>query len=88
MHFTKEDLLERILSPINLNKAYKQVFLNGGSEGVDKIEIEELLPFLKLHKDEQVKSLMDGNYNPNLVRRVEIPEGQWQETSAWYPYRS
>jgi Retron-type reverse transcriptase len=72
VHFTKDDLLERILSPDNLNKAYKQVVSNGGRGGVDNMETEEFLSYLKLHKDELVRSLIDGNYHPNSVLRVEI----------------
>lgn len=72
--FTKDDLLERILSPANMNRAYKQVVSNGGSGGVDKMETEDLLPYLKLHKCELVNSLLDGIYRPNPVLRVEIPK--------------
>ncbi len=74
VRFTKEDLLERIISPSNLNLAYKQVRANGGSGGVDKMETEDLLPYLKAHKDSLIDSLMDGSYHPNPVRRVEIPK--------------
>ncbi|MDD4637376.1 MAG: group II intron reverse transcriptase/maturase [Bacteroidales bacterium] len=74
VHFTKDDLLERIISPSNLNLAYKQVRANGGSGGVDKMETEDLLPYLKAHKDFLIDSLMDGSYHPNPVRRVEIPK--------------
>ena len=37
-------LLEMILSPTNLNKAYRQVKSNKGSGGVDGLRVEELLP--------------------------------------------
>lgn len=74
VQFTKEDLLERIVSSANMNRAYKQVVSNGGSGGVDKMETEDLLPYLKLHKDELINSLLGGTYRPNPVRRVEIPK--------------
>ncbi len=74
VHLEKEDLLERILSPSNMNHAYKQVVSNGGKGGVDSMSTEELLPYLRLHKDELLSSLMDGSYRPNPVRRVEIPK--------------
>src|SRR5690554_6324494 len=35
-------LLEHILSPSNLNSAYKQVKRNKGAGGVDKMEVESL----------------------------------------------
>ncbi len=38
------------------------------------METEDLLPYLKRHKDELINSLLDGSYRPNPVRRVEIPK--------------
>ena len=55
--FTQDALLERIVSPANMNRAYTQVVANGGCGGVDKMETEDLLPYLKLHKDELINSL-------------------------------
>jgi RNA-directed DNA polymerase len=67
-------LLEQILSPLNLNKAYKRVKGNGGSGGIDKMEVESLGSYLVNHKDTLIESIMDGAYRPNPVRRVEIPK--------------
>ena len=72
--FDKEHLLEVILSPDNLNKAYKAVVRNKGCGGVDKMSCEELLPWLRSNKDELICSLFDGSYRPNPVRRVDIPK--------------
>ena len=72
--FDKEHLLEVILSPDNLNKAYKAVMRNKGCGGIDKMSCEQLLPWLKANKDELIRSLLDGTYRPNPVRRVEIPK--------------
>ena len=72
--FDKEHLLEVILSPKNLNDAYKCVVRNKGCGGVDKMSCEQLLPWLRANKDTLIKSLMDGSYRPNPVRRVEIPK--------------
>lgn len=74
VQFTKDDLLERILSPANMNRAYKQVMSNGGKGGVDNRETEDLLPSLQLHKDELINSLRNGSYRPQAVLRVEIPK--------------
>lgn len=71
----KEDgLLEEILSASNLNRAYKQVKKNKGAHGVDGMEVEYLLQYLKDNGDELIKSILDGKYRPNPVRRVEIPK--------------
>jgi RNA-directed DNA polymerase len=67
-------LLDRILSHENLNHAYKQVKRNKGAHGVDGMEVEHLLQYLKDNGDELVKLVLDGEYRPNPVRRVEIPK--------------
>ena len=67
-------MLEYILTPDNLNRAYRQVKANKGSGGIDKMDVEHLLPYLRSHKVEIVESLLDGKYHPNPVRRVEIPK--------------
>jgi hypothetical protein len=38
-------MLEQILSPTNLNQAYKRVKSNKGSGGVDKMEVDEVATF-------------------------------------------
>ena len=70
----KEHLLETILSPNNLNEAYKAVVRNKGCGGIDKMSCEQFLPWLLANKDELIRSLLDGSYRPNPVRRVEIPK--------------
>lgn len=73
-HIPRNDLLEQILSPCNLNRAYKRVVSNGGSHGVDKMKTSELLSYLTVHKDELLSSLYHGTYRPSAVRRVMIPK--------------
>lgn len=74
VHLAKDELLERILSPANMNIAYKKVVSNGGSAGVDGMSCDELLPYLREHKDALITSLLSGRYRPKAVRRVEIPK--------------
>ena len=45
-HRLGNGLLEQILSPSNLNAAYKQVRRNKGAGGVDKMEVESLKDYL------------------------------------------
>jgi len=70
----REGLLEQILNRDNLNRAYKQVKRNKGAGGIDGMQVDELLPYLREHKNELVQSLRDGKYRPKPVRRVEIPK--------------
>ena len=72
--FDGEHLLESILSPENLNKAYKAVIRNKGCGGIDRMSCEELLPWLLANKKSLICSLLDGSYRPNPVLRVEIPK--------------
>ena len=69
-----EDLLEQILHRDNLNEAYKRVVKNGGAAGIDGMTVVEMLPYLKEHKEELLKSLRGGWYKPKPVRRVQIPK--------------
>ena len=69
-----ENLLEQILHRDNLNAAYKRVKRNGGAAGVDKMTVDEMLPYLKSHKEELLASIRGGWYKPKPVRRVQIPK--------------
>lgn len=81
----KGGLLEYILSPSNLNLAYKQVKSNKGSGGIDRMEVDDLLPYLLSHKDELISSIYDGKYHPNPVRRVEIPKSNGKKRNLGIP---
>ena len=72
--FDKEHLLEVILNPDNLNQAYEAVVRNNGCAGVDDMSCEQLLAWLRCHKDELIRSLLYGSYRPNPVLRVDIPK--------------
>ena len=69
-----DSLLERILRRDNLNAAYKRVKQNGGAAGIDGMTVEEMLPYLREHREELVASISGGRYKPKPVRRVEIPK--------------
>lgn len=68
------NLLELILRKENLNKAYKKVKSNKGSSGIDGMQVDELLPYLKENQKTLIQEIRDGKYKPNPVRRVEIPK--------------
>lgn len=69
-----ENLLERILDRNNLNQAYLKVKRNGGSAGIDGMTVEEMLPYLKEHREQLLEELRSERYKPKAVRRVEIPK--------------
>ena len=69
-----DNLLDLILRKENLNKAYKQVKANKGSGGIDGMQVDELLPYLRENQETLIQKIRDGRYKPNPVRRVEIPK--------------
>ena len=68
------DLLERILSRENLNKAYKRVRAKKGAPGIDGMTVEDALPWFRQHRKELLDSIQAGKYKPQPVRRKEIPK--------------
>ena len=69
-----ENLMEKLLHRDNLNAAYKRVKQNKGAAGVDGMTVEELMPYLEENKEELLEELRSGKYEPQPVRRVEIPK--------------
>lgn len=69
-----EHLMEEVVDQQNLNRAYRRVKANKGAPGVDGMTIYELRGWIAQHKQELIASLLDGNYQPQAVRGVEIPK--------------
>jgi len=68
------ELLEKILDDNNLFRAYKQVYKNKGTSGIDKVTVEELGFYMYQHKEEIKEQIRNLKYRPSPVRRVEIPK--------------
>ena len=67
-------LLEQIVAPENMKRAWKQVKRNKGAPGLDGRTIEETAQLLREHWDEIKERLLAGTYFPQPVLRVEIPK--------------
>ena len=78
--FRTDNLLDTILRSDNLNAAYKKVKTNKGVGGIDGMQVDELLPYLREHQSELVEQVREGKYKPNPVRRVEIPKEEKGKT--------
>jgi RNA-directed DNA polymerase len=65
-----EDVVERE----NLKKALAQVKRNKGAAGIDGMSVDALPAHLKEHWPTIRAQLLDGTYQPQPVRRVEIPK--------------
>lgn len=68
------NLLTKIVDHENLTRSYKQVKRNGGSSGVDQMEIEDLGQWLKDNVNELGTSILNEEYEVSAVRKVEIPK--------------
>lgn len=68
------ELMEKICSRDNLNKAFQRVKSNRGSAGVDQMTVDQLGPWISANKSELIKSLLDGTFVPQPVKLVEIPK--------------
>ncbi|VEF49429.1 transposase [Bacillus freudenreichii] len=67
-------LMERILSRENLLSALKRVERNKGSHGVDEMPVQNLRKHILEHWESMKMELLQGTYEPQPVRRVEIPK--------------
>jgi|TARA_B100002003_G_scaffold47098_1_gene42376 RNA-directed DNA polymerase len=69
-----EALMEEVLEPRNLNRAYQRVKANKGAPGVDGMTVDDLGGWLVEHREELMASLLADSYRPQPVRGVEIPK--------------
>ena len=67
-------VIERVLSKDNLNEAYTQVVRNKGASGIDEMTCEEVKDYLKVNGDKLINQILNREYQPLPVRRVEIPK--------------
>jgi len=70
----EERLMEEVCDRKNLEIAWKRVRGNKGSPGVDGMTIDEALEYLREHWPTIRSQLLEGTYQPQPVRRVEIPK--------------
>jgi len=69
-----ERLMEEVCERENCKQARARVQANKGSPGVDGMTVHELLGYLKQHWPVIREQLLRGTYQPQPVKRVEIPK--------------
>jgi RNA-directed DNA polymerase len=79
------EMLERILEPHNMAKAYRKVVSNGGAGGVDGVGTEELKDYIITNWKRISEEIRNRTYRPQPVRRVEIPEPNGGERKPGVP---
>ena len=72
--FSKDQLLERIVSTENVGLAWKRVRSNKGASGIDGITVEDFPLTFRECWPEIRSTLLEGVYTPSPVKRVEIPK--------------
>src|SRR5947207_6353631 len=69
-----EQLMEEVCNRENLARAWKRVRQNKGSPGVDGMTIKNARDYLREHWPSIRSQLLEGTYQPQPVKRVEIPK--------------
>lgn len=69
-------LMEAVVERGNLKLAYQRVVENKGAAGVDQLVVSELKDHLQRHWPTIRARLLTGVYQPQPVRRVDIPKPQ------------
>jgi RNA-directed DNA polymerase len=69
-------VMEAVVDRGNLMLAYQRVVANKGAAGVDALTVTELKDHLKRHWPTIRARLLAGTYQPQPVRRVDIPKPQ------------
>ncbi len=71
--FQTDNLLERILHRDNLNNAYKKVKSNKGAGGVDGMNVDELLTYLKDNQEQLIQQITDKGWE---IQAQPSPQGR------------
>ena len=69
-----EQLMEEVCDRENLERAWKRVRGNKGGPGVDGMTIDDARDHLREHWPSIRSQLLEGTYQPQPVKRVEIPK--------------
>ena len=69
-----DQLMEEVLERANLKAALQRVKSNKGSPGIDGMTVQQLPGYLTEHWPALRAQLLQGTYQPQPVKRVEIPK--------------
>src|SRR5260370_19254250 len=70
----EEQLMEEVCARGNLERAWKRVRSNKGGPGVDGMTIDDAKGYLREHWPNIRAQTLEGTYQPQPVKRVEIPK--------------
>ncbi|HCN6358525.1 TPA: maturase [Escherichia coli] len=66
--------MEAVITRENLMLAYLCVVENKGAAGMYNLSVAELKPWMKKNWHSVRQALIDGNYQPRAIRRMDIPK--------------
>ena len=68
-------MIEQVVHPYNLQRALRQVIVNKGSAGIDKMKVGELTDYFREHKQTIIKTIQRGiiKFKPSLAWRFLKP---------------
>jgi group II intron reverse transcriptase/maturase len=69
-----QSIMEVVVAADNMRQALRRVKANKGSAGVDGMTVKELPDYLRTHWPRLREELLTGTYQPQPVKRVEIPK--------------
>jgi RNA-directed DNA polymerase len=81
--FWTDNLMGLILRKDNLNKAYKKVKSNKGAGGIDGMQVDKLLPYLRENQDEQSNRLNWVNTNQTQSAGLKYPKKKKARSECW-----
>lgn len=79
------ELIEKILSEENLQKAIRKVKKNKGAPGVDKMTVQEVEEWFNQYKEELISKILNKQYKPMSVKRVYIPKPNGKQRPLGIP---
>ncbi|CAM5195021.1 hypothetical protein RLON56S_01926 [Alishewanella longhuensis] len=77
--------MAQVLARDNLVRALNQVKRNKGAAGVDGMTVDKLSDYLKQYWPALKEQLETGNYQPEAVKRVEIPKADGRKRKLGIP---
>ncbi|UXS30500.1 reverse transcriptase domain-containing protein [Staphylococcus delphini] len=74
MYRKSPSLMELVVRPDNIEKAIKKVKKNKGAPEIDGMKVSELHAHFAQYFSQITKKLLEGTYQPQAVRKVQIPK--------------
>jgi hypothetical protein len=65
-----DNLLDLILRKDNLNEAYRRVKSNKGAGGIDGMQVDGLLPYLRENQETLIQEIRNGKFKANPVQKT------------------